>query len=237
VTARRQIAELLLKDPDLVKKSGLKAEDLLIIATEGRKAEEADAEQKEQLADRGVDRSGTSKKTKSLFERESELRDLIAAVVEDLKPEAPKQAEWLSRLSFARFRLRELAHPRSREGSDPISEEEAEEILSVQKVEVEDNTTRARNLGRYCNALLRRGREAIVEELAERDFSKEKLETLAADAVDIAEAGRNTIKAVEATQREAEAAGAQKHRWDAIRRLVRRAVKGNQELEKKFAEC
>ena len=79
VTARRQLGEFLKTRPDRVKKAKLLDTDLDVLINEGRKAEAADAEQKEQLADVATDRKAKSDESKSIFKRESELRDVIPA--------------------------------------------------------------------------------------------------------------------------------------------------------------
>lgn len=249
VSGRRQLSELLLKQPDRVLNANLLPEDLEVVITEGRNAEEADAEQKEQLTDGTVDRKGRAEEAKKLFQREDDLRDVVVVVVDGIEKDHPKQAEWLSRLSFARFRIRELrdktgnvtpttAEADSTATTESTSDAEGEEdIRQVGRVEQEDQITRSRNLGRYCRAILRPNRAVIVEQLALRNFGREVLERLATDAEKFTEGGRNLKQAVEATQREAKAAAAQKKKWNVIRRLVRKAVRGDSELEKKFAEC
>ena len=122
----------------------------------------------------------------------------------------------------------------------PAAETEAEaeeEIRQVQWVKQEDQVTRSRNLGRYCRALLHPTRTVVVEALAKRNVTREKIESLATDAEAFTEAGRNLKEAVEATRREAQAVAAQKKKWNAVRRLVTTAVRGDSELEKKLAEC
>jgi hypothetical protein len=241
VTTRRQIAELLLKQPERIRKAKLLPRELQVIIDQGQKAEQADAEQREQLTAGDVDRSAKSASTKSLFARETELRNVMAAVVDDLRDEAPALAELLARLSFARFRIRELAAepamPTGDATPETTSRPEDEEIRSVERVELEDHTTRARNLGRYCRALLKPGREPIVGKLAEREITREEIEKLAADAEAQAEAGRNVKRAAEATAREAAAVAAQKRKWNAVRRLVAVAARGDRDLEAKLAEC
>jgi hypothetical protein len=238
VTARRQLAEHLLAHPDRMRAANLLESDLTTIIEQGRRAEEADAEQNEQLAELTVSRSSSARQRKSLFKRESNLRDIVPAVVYDLQAAHPLHAEWLARLSFARFRLRELRRSAETPAADPaaVSGEE-EELRSVLKVEREDQVTRARNLGRYCRALLREGREDIVAAFEGRNLARAAIEAMAADAEAIVEEGKNVLQASEATKREAEAAGAQKLAWNAVKRLFRRAVKGDEVLERKLAEC
>ncbi len=237
VTARRLLAEALEKQPERVRKAGLLEKDLEVLIAEGRKAEEADAEQKEQLAQAYAALSNRSQAAKDLAAREGGLRDVITAVIDDLQEEHPRQAQWLSRLSFARFRIRDLAH-KGDSGAETDTDAEAEEdIKKVQRVEKEDQITRARNLGRYCRALLRPTRKVIMDQLAKRGLGPDDLELIATDAEAFVESGRNVMVAAEATAREAIAAAAQKRKWKAIRRLARNAVQGDSGLEKKLAEC
>jgi hypothetical protein len=249
VTARRELAELLQAAPDRVAGANLLPRDLELIIAEGRKAEEADAEQKEQLTDSEVRRSERKNAIAALIEREGVVRGVASAAVHDLRADHPREAEWLSRLSFARFRLRELAPPAAAPAPAPTESPpapatppaaataEEEEIVSVERVEREDQVTRARNQGRYCRALLRPGREVIVAAFAERGVDGPVLERLATDAEAFAKAGRNRKQAVEATEREAEAAKAQMQKWMAVRRLVKKAIRGDKTLEAKYPEC
>jgi FtsZ-binding cell division protein ZapB len=70
-----------------------------------------------------------------------------------------------------------------------------------------------------------------------RSVTRAEIESLASDAETVAETGRNVMQAAEATSREAAAVGAQRRKWQQVRRMVRKAVKGVPELEKKYAEC
>lgn len=240
VTARKEMGQDLKKRSDLLKAHNIKVSDVDVLITEGTAAEEADAEQKEQLTEGAVERAGRSDAGTELFERERILRDVVAAIVDDLKESFPDQSLFLAKLSFARFRTREfeVEVANAPQGGAPAEgETDAEDIRSVKWVKREDRVTRARNLGRYCRAILRPGREAIVAAFAERNYTLEQLEALASDAEAFAAAGRNTPRAAEATEREAAAVRAQKRKWAAIRRLIRRAVKDDKALAAKFAEC
>jgi hypothetical protein len=234
ITARRELAELLLLQPDKYLAAGILESDLQTIIREGRLAEAADAEQKEQLAEGAAIRAGRKSEIDALLVKEQLLRSVAIAVVHDLLPGHPAQARFLRSLSFARFRVRELAQPA---GDPDASADDTAEVKAVEWVEREDQMTRARNLGRYCQALLRPGREVVRDQFAARKIDTAMLEQITRDAAAFADAGRNTIKAAEATAREATAVAAQKATWRAVRRLVRVAVRGDRALEAKYTEC
>jgi hypothetical protein len=243
VTNRRQFGELMLEHPDRIAAAKLLPEDFMVLVTEGTKAEEADHDQREQLTDGKVERGDRSAQAASLLERETELRSVCVAVVDDLLDSHPKPAAFLSKLSFARFRIRELAPQQPTEpGTTTIApnaptDGEAEEIRQLELVERGDKPARARGLELFCKALLKPGREPIVDQLARRQVTRQELEQLQADAHAYAEAGSNTLRQVEATKRESDAVLAQTRKWKAIRRLLPKAVKGHKELEAKLAEC
>lgn len=238
VTARRQVGEGLLEQPERLRRAKLLAREVQVVVDEGRKAEIADAEQKEQLAEGDVARSARSSTTKTLLARETELRNVMAAVVDDMLDENQALADWLARLSFARFRIRELASKtRSGEPKEGEPTPEDQEIREVERVKLENHGARALGLGRFCRAILKPGRELVVDKLAEREITRVELEQLAADAEAVSEAGRNIRRAAEATARESTAVAAQRRKWAAIRRLVAVAVRGDAALEAKFAEC
>jgi hypothetical protein len=237
VTARRQMGELLKLQPERMRFAKLLTRDVQPLIDHGLAAEAADAEQKEQHAESAAARTAKSATAKALFARETELRNVIAAIVDDLMDEDSELASFLALLSFARFRIRELEPPPTAPAEGGGDAPASEEIRAVARVKAEDHVTRALGLGRYCRALLKPGREAIVAKLVEREITREELEQLAADAEALAEAGRNIKRAAEATAREAAAAAAQRRKWNAIRRLVSVAVRGDPALEAKFAEC
>lgn len=236
VTARRQFGEMMQKDPDRIKVAKLLMEDFDLLVTEGKNAEEANQDQRVQITEGMVERGERSTMADSLFEREAELRSVCVAVVDDLLVPYPKQSAFLSKLSFARFRNREFA-PRQPQEPGTTTTVEAEEIRQVEMVEREDNVTRARGLKLFCKALLKPGREPIVDQLTRRQITREELEQLETDANAYAEAGRNVLRQAEATERESKAVEAQTRKWKAIRRLLPKAVKGDAQLEAKLAEC
>jgi hypothetical protein len=227
--------------------AGLHEADLTAIADLGAAAAKADAEQQEQIASASVNRTERKDQKDALFAREDALRDRLPAVTGDLYAAGQSNlARWLERLTFARFRLRELAPaakaPPARAAdpaalTPPTTPEDEEEVRRVTRVEREDVPTRAAGVAAFCRALVKPGREPIVAVFAARGMPKEQLESIAAAAEALAQAGRNVMVAAEATKRETEAVAAQRHKWQQIRRMVRKAVTGIPELEKKYAEC
>lgn len=236
IKARALLAEKLQEEEQLerVKNARLKVTDLQLIAVKGREAEAADNLQTVQLTEGSTAVSLKSDKVKDARKREKALRDIIPAVVYDLE-EAGHEADALftARLSFARFRLRELKDT-STEGA---TEEETALTAKLRKVAREDMISRMDGLAALCEAFLAPGRETIVAAFAARWLEKTDLEKLAADAKELAEGGRNVLSPAEATKREREAVLVQRKKWRAVRRLIAEAVKGSDELERLWAEC
>jgi hypothetical protein len=110
-------------------------------------------------------------------------------------------------------------------------------VRRLTRVERYDAPKRAAGLGAFCRALLEQGRDPIVAAFEARSLTRAQIESLAADAEAAAEAGRIVMQAAEATSRETAAAGAQRRNGQQVRRMVRKAVEGIPELEKKYAEC
>jgi hypothetical protein len=237
VTARAELATILKQEyADVARNAGLKVSDLDALIEQGEVARLADLEQKEQLAIVTTNRSERKDQAADVFNREEALRSRIPAVIAHLNSSGHRQlGGFLSALSFARFRFRELAPPPPDPNAPPAAE--AEEVKLVARVAREDIPTRARGLAAFCRAVSKPGREPIVAELAERGVSADWLATLAADAEAIERAGRNVIKGVEATTRETDAVAAQSKTWQEVRRMIRTAVKGIAALESKFAAC
>jgi hypothetical protein len=100
-----------------------------------------------------------------------------------------------------------------------------------------DAPTRLLGLAAFCDALLAPERELIVAALAKRGSSNEQLSALRDEARALGERGRNVRRASAATEREAQAAETQSKKWRAVRRLLRRAVEGDGELQKQWARC
>lgn len=233
VLARTEMAEML-KRPEhqaAATNAGLKVADLDALIVHGSAARDADRIQKEQLGQVAVERTGRKVDAEEMFEREEQLRDRLPAVVEDLREAGEGLlANWLRVVSFARFRFREMTPPPGTPPSDP-------EVKKVERVEREDIPTRADKLVAFCKAVRAKGREPIVAQMDARGAGESFLDTLAADADALARAGRNVVRAAEATAAEDAAATAQRTKWSAVRRMVRKAARSNPALVSKFAEC
>lgn len=235
VTARAQLAEKLLTQPARISAAGILEADLRVLAESGREAEAADREQNADLAAASAALTLRKQEADTLFDAEAALRDKILAVIDDLNEQGARdQALFLSRLSYARFRIRAAALP---EGEPPATPEETAVVSRVQRVLRADSTTRLLGFAAFCEALLNPSREVIQSALARRGTTEEQLTTLAAQAKELGEYGRNVLKPSPATQREAAAAETQTKKWRAVRRLIRRAVKGNADLEPLYARC
>jgi hypothetical protein len=222
-------------------KAGLTKADLDLLVDKGAAAAQADAGQQEQLAASSALRTGRKLENQALFARDDALRDRLPAVIGDLGHQGQTQlATWLGRLSFARYRFRDLAPESTPAAPAPPGAPPADpddDVRRVTRVEREDAPTRAAALGAFCRALLKQGREPIVSAFEARSVTRAQIESIASDAETVAETGRNVMQAAEATSREAAAVGAQRRKWQQVRRMVRKAVKGVPELEKKYAEC
>ncbi len=227
--------------------AGLTAADLQFVIDKGAEAKKADDEQREQIASVSAERSQRKAEKDALLAREDGLRDRLPAVIGDLRDAGELgHAVWLERLSFARYRFRELAPGVSSGAASatgpavpaPASDSaEEEEVRRVTRVEREDVPTRAAGLAAFCRALVKPDRGPVAAAFAARGLSQAEIESIAAAAQAIADAGRNVRTSVEATKRETEAVGAQRRKWQQIKRMVRKAVAGVPELEAKYAEC
>jgi len=209
--------------------------DLDALITYAEAARAADNDQQAQLADASVARSARAAEARSLVEHDRDLRDLSPAVVADLEAAGnAADAALLQRVTFARFRQRELEPT----GASPTpSDEEAEIVRRVARVEREDTLSRARGLSGYCAFLLAPGREAIAAAFAARSVTREALEAMRATAESVVARGPNLPAPVEATLREHDAVVAQQRVWSAVRRLVRAAVKDDPALSQLFLAC
>lgn len=238
VRSRRLVAEALVKQPDRVTAAKLKASDLETVRKTGQEAEDADREQKAQITTSSATVSERAAEVATLLGQEAEVRDTVAAVVDDLEGAGNlADARFLARISFARFRLRELKDDASKAAGAPDAAGSDEVAKKLEQVEREDNVTRLDGFAGFLGAIRAPGREAIVAELAERGFTAEALDAMRSAAKAYAERGQNRIQAADATARESLAVLAQTRKWRAIRRLVRRAVEGDAELERLFASC
>lgn len=237
VGARADLAEMIKRDHlTIAIEEGLTEGDLDTLIMHGRAARTADREQKEELQDGTDERSGRSLKAEEIFEREERLRNRLLATAAEVSKTDPRLGKWLSGISFARYRLRELSDTSapSTEGATPA---EAAEIKKVERVEREDIPTRLEALSNFCTALLQPGREVIVERFAARGFTREMIESLGDDAEALAKQGKNRVRAAAATEREAAAARAQLECWMLVRRMVRATAARVPTLMAKYAEC
>lgn len=240
VGARAELAEMILNGHlERAKEEGLTEDDLNTLITTGREAQQADLEQRMELADMHSSRTERSLKAEDIFAREEKLRNRMLAVIGDLQKSEPRLARWLSVLSFARFRFRELAGE-ARGAEQEGGEELTEEIKKVERVERQDIPTRLEGLANFCTALCQPGREPVVEAFAARGYSRELIEQLGDDARELARLGRNRMVAAAATEREAAAVRAQSERWSQVRRMIRAVALGPgapPELKAKLADC
>lgn len=235
VRARRLLCEALLERPERVKAARLKPADLRKVIDTGKAAEEADGRQRAELAAGSAEVTARAGEIAAALSQESELRDVMAAVAEDLADNGnATAATFVKRLSYARFRIRELA-PTPADGELPAPD--AEKVRKLERVQREDQVARLDGLAGFLGAILEPGREPIVAELVERDFTAAGLTELAAKAKALAEQGRNLVLAAESTGAESTNVVAQAAKWTSIRRLVRKASAGDAELERLLAAC
>lgn len=246
--ARSELAETLRdRHLDRAQRAGITKRDLDDISMHGRKAEKADEAQKKELALIAAERGAQKDLKESVFEREDSLRDRLPVVIGELWDAKERDsARWLTSVSFARYRFREIRSgepPAAESATDGVagdcamSKKEAEVLRAVQRVERADVPTRAKGLAAFCDALLDPSFEPIGKRLSERGFDRDTLTALSNDARRLSDMGRNVSRAAEATAIEAEAARAQLTTWQRVRRMMRKAVQGVPELEKKWAEC
>lgn len=247
--ARAELAEML-RDQymDRALAAGLTKKDLDDISMHGRKAEQADEEQKTELALIAAERGAQKDLKESVFAREDGLRDRLPMIIGELWDANERDsARWLTNVSYARYRFREIRPPAPEPSSKVETEEtedcepkktpEAQVIRAVQRVERADVATRAKGLAAFCDALLEPGFEPIGKRLSERGYGADILRTLSEDARRLSDMGPNVRRAAKATAIEAEAARAQLNLWQRSRRMLRKAVQGVADLEKKWGEC
>lgn len=208
---------------------GIVPSDLVAVQTAGEEAAAADAEQRAQIAEDDVRRKGRTLDEADILERGDKLRNRMPATVRSLTEQGHlEDARFATALSYARFRLRALPPPDPALADDP-------DVKRVQAVEAEDKVTKLSGLANVVKAY--RKRPNIVAELTRRGLDDETLRLLEEDAEAAANAGSYARRKAEATKREHEAVARQKAAWDAIRPMVREAVKGHPELEALYAEC
>ena len=213
----------------------IKVTDLDALIQFGEAAKAADQDQRVQLATSSVAVTERSMEASNVVARETELRDVTPAIIADLEAAGrTSDALFLKRLTFARFRQRELA---ADAGDGAVSEADASAVKAVERVAREDHVSRANGLAAFVATLLSPGREAIAASFAERDVASSELEAIRSAALAVASAGANRLAAAEATERESKAVDAQQKVWSSIRRLLRQAVKEDVTLSQIYAEC
>lgn len=193
VLARTEIAQMWKASPHAAAatEAGLKPADLDALVRHGSAARDNDRIQREQLATVAAERKGRKVSADDLFEREDQLRDRLPAVIDDLREAGQGSlADWLTALSFARFRFREL--------TPPAGVATDAEVRKVERVEREDIPTRAEKLAAFCTAIRAPGREPIVGALEARALAPAFVADLGEDADVLARAGRNVLRAAEA---------------------------------------
>lgn len=230
VAARTELAKGLEKmGREWLLSKKLKLAEIQELVRLGVAAWQADLDQTEQRADQAVGRSGRSVDAAEIAAHDKELADVLLAVIRDLvKSGNHDDALFLAKVSYARYRFRSVAMP-----VDPDAPP-TEETKKVERVEKNDNATRAERLAAFCSMLRRR--PAILAALTERGYDDATLEKIEEDAEAVAVHGANPLRKVEATEREAAAVREQDALWQAVRRLVKRSVVGNTELEELYAK-
>jgi len=231
VEARTLMGKALLgKGLDWLMSKRLLESDAQELVTQGEAAKQADIDQKVQLAEQAVTRTGRKVLAEDVTRGEGDLADVLPAIIGDLvRAGQHDEALFLAKLSFARYRIVVVSVP-----VDPNAEP-TEEMKKVERVQRSDLPTRARGLAALCSVILQR--PPIVAALAARGFEEATLEKLGEDAEAIVVQGSNQMRRVEATEREAAAVLAQRTKWSEIRRLVKSAVQGDAELEEIFSRC
>lgn len=229
VGARARVARALAGDPERAKAAGVTVAELDVIATKGDEAREADREQAAELASNQVEHSRRGLSAGALIRRGDDLRDRVPAAVRSLaKAGHEEDSNFLAALSYSRFRLRGLPLVDPALANDP-------DVKKVERVEREDKLTQLQGISNLAATILTR--EHIVADLAERGFDRAALEQLRDGAAETARAGKNILRAAAATKRESDAVDAQKEVWDVTWRMIRKAVQGDEGLEKLYAQC
>ncbi|MFO0674890.1 MAG: hypothetical protein U0235_35615, partial [Polyangiaceae bacterium] len=166
----------------------VKLTDLDRLITHGEAAKKADEEQRAQLASASVDVNERSKAAAAVIENETEIRDTVPAVIADLETHGNhRDALFLARLSFARFRVRELA---STAADATGTAADADAVKRVERVEREDYVTRASGLAAFIDAVLAPGREALAAAFAERELDAAQLGQMRTAAAELAALGK-----------------------------------------------
>jgi hypothetical protein len=250
VGARVTISKTLLR-PEHEKRRddiGILERDLNEIILHGEEAARQDLLQNDALAGQFSDFEAIRDQRADIETFSEKLRNCLPAVAKDMikNPETRQLGRWLSKVSFDRFRLVLPPENEPVEAVESTAEaapsSDASEAASAPQgtmVQRRDRLSAARALLGLTVALLAQDREPIVEALAERKIPKDKLEWLRDESSTTVDnlGGALRLKAVEHTQLESDAVGRQKEAWEACRRMIRNAVKGNPDLETLWAKC
>ncbi len=229
VGARAELAKALKTKLERAQQAGLTEDDLDEIAKAGDDAREADREQTIELTASETERTDRGASTDAIIERGDALRTRVPAAIRSLtKNGQGSDANFLAALSVARFRLRGLPEVDPALAADP-------NVKKVERVEREDKINVLEGLAKLAAILVTR--EHIVAELGRRGFDKDALTKLSSDADSAARAGKNLKRAAAATEREREAVERQKEAWNVSWRMIRKAVQGDEHLEKLYSQC
>ncbi|MBI5478293.1 MAG: hypothetical protein HY906_05520, partial [Deltaproteobacteria bacterium] len=202
---------------DAVKDAGLLPADLAYIQQQGEESEKHDRAQHDELARQRQDISAVVAARRQVGAEEEQLRNRLAAVIDDLArdPGTVAAARWLATVTFNRYRIRVTSMP-----PDPEAAEEAQPITVRERVTRKDRLSWAQSLAHFALTLLEPDHAAIGARLEARGMGRARLQALAAAAEDLVGrlGGKAALTPVEATRLEAEAAHAQRLRWQACYR-------------------
>ncbi|MFO0751144.1 MAG: hypothetical protein U1F43_36550 [Myxococcota bacterium] len=215
--------------------AGILARDLKAVSEQGKAAAHADEQQRAALTRGTVAVTLRREDIETAFAAEDALRQKLPAVVADLQAGGEKGLGlFLARLSFARFRIREIKPPKDAPATTPAEEET---LKQVERVEREDQPTRLLGLAAFLDAVLADDAGPIRAALAERQTSAEALTALRDTARALGNQGRNIQAPTDWTRKESDAVDAANAAWRSIRRMVRSAVRGDAALEALLARC
>jgi hypothetical protein len=228
IGARAQLAAALKLDLPRALAAGVREDELDIIAQRGEEARAADAAQTAERAEKDSAFSDRSASTGAVIERGDALRDRLPAAVASLERAGHAgDSKFLAAVSYARFRVRGLI-------IDPALANDPD-VKRLERTEREDKVSVLEGIANLTSALLTR--ENIVTDLTARGLDRAALERLRDDANAEARAGKNILGAADATKRESDAVKAQKAVWNVTWRMIRKAVQGDEALEKLYAQC
>lgn len=244
IRARSTVARTL-REPEHASRcadAGILDADLAVIQTKGEEAETHDRKQHEEMARQKHDMA-ESIKSRDAFDAESDqLRDRLPAVGADLASHKTTAdlAGLLAALTFEQFRIRILPTKAPQPTPDPAADAAPVAVKpSRERVTRQDRLARTQAVVNLTAALLDPERAPVIKALSSRGFDLKRLKALHATAQDLAErlGGKVALQTSEYTQLETDAVAAQKERWDACKRMIRRAIQGSPKLEGLWAAC